>query len=102
MKEAGEQIGIDAGKSRTCSILVLCLSVALIYNGKAIHLQFPAYLMVTLNHNIKYYCKVSEWDKVQRNYASGDQLANYHLIMLGRHSWYSFVVLLAKCARADA
>lgn len=36
----------------------LCLSVALIYNGKAIHLQLPAYLMVTLNLNIKYYCKV--------------------------------------------
>lgn len=36
----------------------LCLSVALIYIGKAIHLQLPAYLMVTLNHNRKYYCKV--------------------------------------------
>lgn len=41
----------------------LCLSVALIYNGKAIHLQLLAYLMVMLNHSIKYYCKVFLWEK---------------------------------------
>lgn len=45
----------------------LCLSVALIYNGKAIHLQLAAYLMVTLNHNIKYCCKVFLVEKAQRN-----------------------------------
>lgn len=44
----------------------LCLSVSLIYNGKAIHLQLPAYLMVTLNHSMKYYSKVLPLEKAQR------------------------------------
>lgn len=47
-------------------MLLLSVSLALIYNGKAIHLQLPAYLMVTLNHNIKYYCKVLLLEKGQR------------------------------------
>ena len=53
----------------------LCLSVALIYNGKAIHLQLPAYLMVMLNHNIKYYCKVLVLEKGNKGF--GVQLAKY-------------------------
>lgn len=44
----------------------LCLSVSLIYNGKAIHLQLPAYLMVMLNHSMKYCGKVLLLEKKER------------------------------------
>lgn len=53
MNEAREQIGINAAKSRTCTVLHLPVSVFLIYNEKAIHSQLHAYLMVTLNHGVK-------------------------------------------------
>lgn len=53
MNEAREQIGINAAKSRTCTVLHLPVSVLLIYNEKAIHSQLHAYLMVTLNHGVK-------------------------------------------------
>lgn len=53
MNEAREQIGINAAKSRTCTVLHLPVSVFLIYNEKAIHSQLHAYLMVALNHGVK-------------------------------------------------
>lgn len=40
-QEAGEQIEINAAKSRTCTVLLLSVSLPLIYNGKAIHSQLP-------------------------------------------------------------
>lgn len=58
MQEAEEQIEINAAKSRTCTMLLLSVSLSLIYNGKAIHSQLPAYLMVTLNHSMKTMAKV--------------------------------------------
>lgn len=41
----------------------LCLSVPLIYNGKAIHSQLTACLTLTLSHNIKYCSKVLVQEK---------------------------------------
>lgn len=57
MNEAREQIGINAAKSRTCTVLHLPVSVFLIYNEKAIHSQHHAYLVVTLNHGMKMFAR---------------------------------------------
>lgn len=44
-------------------MLLLSVSLSLIYNGKAIHSQLPAYLMVTLNHRMKTTAKVLPLEK---------------------------------------
>lgn len=63
MNEAREQIGINAAKSRTCTMLHLPVSVFLIYNEKAIHSQLRAYLMVTLNHGMKMLARGGKGEK---------------------------------------
>ena len=58
MKEAREQIGINAAKSRTCTLHLLSVSLCLLSVMEKPYIYSSAYLVVTLNLSMKYYCKL--------------------------------------------